>query len=135
MFLEWRNEWVNEWTAGAIPAIIEAAGQVSLFSNLEDWFWDSTSDNPLQRALEDEWRFKLNQKKYNLVVDKNSILLISSASTENHSWAKFSNPLLWLFYKSSKGLWSILVVRRLNKCNSIISFFMESELRAIHPVC
>lgn len=135
MFLEWRNEWVNEWTAGAIPATIEAAGQMSLFSNLEDWFWDSTSDNLLQRALKDEGRFKLNQQKYNLVVDKNSILLLPQLQLKIIPEAKFSNPLLWLFYKSSKGLWSILVVRRLNKCNSLISFFMESEMRAIHPVC
>lgn len=49
--------------------------------------------------------------------------------------AKFSSPLLRLFYKSSEGLWSILVVRRLNKCNSLISFCVESELRAIHCAC
>lgn len=92
IFLEWMNDWVNEWTAGAMPVITETAGQVGLFSNPTGQFWDSSSDSLFQRGPWDEGSFKLSQKGYNLVGDKRRILLLSSTPTENHFWGKIFKP-------------------------------------------
>lgn len=131
MTSEWLNKWASEWIPGAVfwYTAIEMLSlrcvSYPIWQSSEKSFENVAQAISSREACEtrSEWSPE-DRVLWWVKVDSIAFLCFSGTLPE----AKILSPLLWPFYKSSEGLWSILVVKKLNKCNPLITHCM-----GLHP--
>lgn len=140
MTSEWLNMWVSEWIPGAVLWYIATEMLCLSCLSYSVWqSWEKSFENVAQAICSREaWKIRSEWNPEGTVLwwvkwDFVAFLCFSWTLPE----AKSLSPLLRPFYESSEGLWSILVVRKLNKCDPLITYCMETASipEKSHPSC